>query len=223
MGFSRVHAARGLGGVAAHIGHFFQEHKVLAGLLNHNGSSHACAACTDNHNVGIQGFVFPDRVFLGIPAEFIQHGNIRAGSFQCLGCSRNDRGAGDGGTGHAVHIGRLSLDNGFAHGFHSHAAQGRRFQVALDGYIGDFIFGHGHTDLHHAAEALSFRFIGAGSEQCRRRQCLTHCAGAAQRNGQYEEQGKQFFHGVPPFCCSARGKIRRLDPEAFSIPGKSRQ
>ena len=82
MGFRGVHAAGGLGGVAAHIGHFFKDNEVLSGLLQHDGRCHTGAARADNHDVRIQVFFSLGAVIAGILPVCIQHGNVRAGLFQ---------------------------------------------------------------------------------------------------------------------------------------------
>ena len=57
MGLRGVHAAGGLGRVAARIGHLLQEDDILAGLGGIDRCGHAGAACADDHDIGIEFFI----------------------------------------------------------------------------------------------------------------------------------------------------------------------
>ena len=82
MGFGRVHAAGSFCGVAAHVGHLLQDHKILSGLLQHDGCGHPRAARADDHNISINRFFSLGTRVLGVLAVGVQYGNVRAGLLQ---------------------------------------------------------------------------------------------------------------------------------------------
>ena len=163
VGLGGVHAAGGLGGVAAGIGHFLQDDDALASLGGVDGGGHARAAGADDDDIGFQ-------LLIGLLAahgladlgEFAQ---IRAGQHQGVVQGAEDRVAGDGGAGEGVHIGGLGLQDAVVQHIHGEGADvlGLVAAVNLDGVDGLLRDGDGH--VHVAAEALGGAGVGAGDEQ----------------------------------------------------------
>ena len=159
MGLGSVHAAGGLGGVAAHIGHLFQQQHGLALLLGGDGCGHTGTAGTHNHHVHITGF-------LGLLCSLSRHllhqgGSIHTGLCQCIAESITDGVAGHGSTCHAVHISRLGFQQLSGHLLHRHSAQAGGLAVAHNLHIGNLAAGQGHIHGDVTAEALGGCGVGA--------------------------------------------------------------
>ena len=163
VGLGGVHAAGGLGGVAAGIGHLFQNDDLLARLSGVDGGGHARAAGADDDDVGLQ-------LLIGLLAaaglaDLGESGQIRAGQHQGVVQGAEHRVAGDGSAGESVHIGALGRQDAVVEHVHGEGADVLGLVAAVDLNVVDGLLGHGDGDVHVAAEALGAAGVGAGDEQ----------------------------------------------------------
>ena len=100
-GLAGVHAAGSAHRVAAHHGLALHDHNALALGSSGDGSGHACAACTHDDNVSVNGGIL-SLGLVGLDLDLIVVG-VQAGGSQGSGCCLLDGVGGDGRGGHAVH------------------------------------------------------------------------------------------------------------------------
>ena len=155
-GLAGVHAAGSAHGVAAHHGLALQNDHALALGSSSDGSSHACAACTDDDDVSINGGI------LGLFAIVLHSGleviGVQAGSGQSSCSGLLDGVGSDGRTGHAVHGDAAGLSDLAGQLVQRQGADALGLVSALGSAAGDLAVGQGQGNSHIAAHALG----GAG-------------------------------------------------------------
>ena len=150
-GLAGVHAAGSADGVAAHHGLALEDDDALALSGSGAGSSHACAACTDDDDICVNGGVLGGSVLLHSGLVVI---GVQAGSGQGSCSSLLDGGRGDGSAGHAVHGDAAALGDLAGHLGDGLRADALSLVLALGGAAGDDAVGQGQGDGNVAAEAL---------------------------------------------------------------------
>ena len=100
-GLAGVHAAGSAHRVAAHHRLALEDDDALALTGSGDGGSHACAACTHDDNVSVNGGVL-GLGLVGLDLDLIVV-SVQAGGSQSSGCCLLDGVRGDGRGGHAVH------------------------------------------------------------------------------------------------------------------------
>ena len=160
-GLAGVHAAGSAHGVAAHHGLALHDDNALALAGGSQGSGHACAACTHDDDVGINGRVLSRlSVVLHSGLEILRlqtsSGN---GSSGCL----LDGIGGDGCGRHAVHGNAAALGNGSGQLLDCLGANALGLIGTLSGAAGDLAVGQGQGNSNIAAKALGSAGKIAGS------------------------------------------------------------
>ena len=192
-GLGCIHAAGSAGRVAAHHGLALQDDDLLACIGSGHGSGHACAACTDDDDVGIiaDGLAVGGLVCLGHVIVGVQ-----AGLGQSSLGSLHERIGGDGRTTDAVEVDGVAFHDFAGELLNDHRANAGGLLVALGGAVGNDVVRQGQGD-GHIAHALSRAGKAAGHAAC----CAGGgCAAAAcgQEHRTCQEQRSQnvlFLHG----------------------------
>ena len=197
MGFRSVHAAGGLGRIAADVGHFLQDHEIPARLLRHDRGRHAGTAGADDHDLRVHRFVFLNffRTITLIPAVGVQHGDVCAGFGQRGRRGLDDRIAGDCRAGQRVHIGGLGGHDGFCQLPGRGAAQLRGLPGSVNQHVCDFFLVHRDLNLDLRKQALLGSLVGPGREQTRFRLGFRESSCNPGSHHQRKQQTDEFFHG----------------------------
>ena len=165
FGAGSVHAAGGLGGVAAGIGHLLHNEHIFTGVGGVDGGGHARTACAYHHHIGLNGLLS-----LVGSGDFRRFGcgqlaQVRACCIEGLVGGVQNGVAGDSGAADGVHLSGLVLQNGLLQQGHGEGADVFRFAAAVNNHICNLVVGDSQCYGAVAAEASGGFFIGAGNEQ----------------------------------------------------------
>ena len=203
-----VHAAGSADGVTAHHGLALEDDDGLALSGSGDGSSHACAACTDDDDICVNGGVLGGSVVLHSDLVVI---GVQAGSGQGSCSSLLDGGRGDGSARHAVHGDAAALGDLAGHLGDGLRADALGLFLALGGAAGDGAVGQGQGDGNVAAEALGSAGEVAGHTCVRTgrgRLCTAAVAKQADRDDRCHSQCRHalfdlsFLHDFPSLLTS---------------------
>ena len=161
MGLGRVHTAGGLGGVAAHIGHFLQDDDILAGLLGLDGGRHARAAGSDHDDIHFHRLVGADTA--GRLLGRREGGEVRSRLSEGVLKRSQDRAAGDCGAGDHVHVRRLLRHDAVAQHGYGKGTDVLGLVAAVDVQVKNIVLIHGDRNGDVAAEALGRAGVGSGN------------------------------------------------------------
>ena len=207
-GLAGVHAAGSADGVAAHHGLALEDDDALALTGSGDGGSHACAACADDDDVGLNGGVLGRAGLLHSGLVVI---GVQAGSGQSSCSSLLDGGRGDGSAGHAVHGDAAALGDLAGHLGDGLRADALGLVLALGGAAGDGAVGQGQGDGNVAAEALGSAGEVTGHTCVRTgrgRLCTAAVAKQADRDDRCHSQCRHalfdlsFLHDFPSLLAS---------------------
>ena len=151
-GLAGVHAAGSADGVAAHHGLAFHDHNALALGSSGDGSGHACAACTHDDNVSVNGGIL-SLGLVGLDLDLIVVG-VQAGGSQGSGCCLLDGVGGDGRGGHAVHGDAAGLSDLSGQLLQCQRTDALGLVLALSGAAGDLAVFQRQGNGNVAAHAL---------------------------------------------------------------------
>ena len=208
-GLAGVHAAGSADGVAAHHGLAFHDHNALALGSSGDGSGHACAACTHDDNVSVNGGIL-SLGLVGLDLDLIVVG-VQAGSGQGSGCCLLDGVGGDGRGGHAVHGDAAGLSDLSGQLLQCQRTDALGLVLALSGAAGDLaVFqrqGNGNIAAHalgSAGEVTGHTCVRTG----RGRLCTAAVAKQADRDDRCHSQCRHalldlsFLHVFPSLIAS---------------------
>ena len=154
-GLAGVHAAGSAHRVAAHHGLALHDHNALALGSSGDGSGHACAACTHDDNVSVNGGIL-GLGLVGLDLDLIVVG-IQAGGSQGSSCCLLDSVGGDGRGGHAVHGDAAGLSDLSGQLLQCQRTDAGGLILALSGAAGDLaVFqrqGNGNVAAHTLGSA----------------------------------------------------------------------
>ena len=179
-GLAGVHAAGSAHGVAAHHGLALQDDNALALAGSGDGSSHTCAACANDDDIGVDGGILSLGV-LSLDCSLVVVG-VQACCHQSGSCSLLDGVGGDGSARDAIHSDAAGLSDLAGQLLQSQGTNALGLVGTLSGAAGNLAVGQGQGDGHVAAHAL----CGAGKvtgDTCSRGGGVALCAAAEQAQG----------------------------------------
>ena len=158
-GLAGVHAAGSADGVAAHHGLALEDDDALA-----LSSGHACAACTHDDNVSVNGGIL-GLGLVGLDLDLIVVG-VQAGGSQGSGCCLLDGVGGDGRGGHAVHGDTAGLSDLSGQLLQCQRTDAGGLVLTLSGAAGDLAVFQRQGNGNVAAHALGSAGEIAGHAAC---------------------------------------------------------
>ena len=163
-GLGSIHAAGSAHRVAAHHGLALHDHNALALGSSGDGSGHACAACTHDDNVSVNGGIL-GLGLVGLDLDLIVI-SIQAGGGQGSGCCLLDGVGGDGRGGHAVHGDTAGLSDLSGQLLQCQRTDAGGLVLTLSGAAGDLAVFQRQGNGNVAAHALGSADEIAGHAAC---------------------------------------------------------